>query len=143
MSCVSLSTGERSFVYKTKPDAALVHACVSAEGMHVFCAYEDGGMQIFHALDGQLLREATLPVEVCHKGISAVIPSGDERYVFCGGDDGRIRICGIESGDIEAVLEGHQGGIASLALSKMGNDLYSSSTDGTMIRWQVDWKYAE
>ncbi|MDD4843880.1 MAG: WD40 repeat domain-containing serine/threonine-protein kinase [Anaerotignum sp.] len=143
LSCVSLSTGERSFVYKTRPDAKLVHACVSAAGRHVFCAYEDGGIQIFHASDGQLLREAAFPVEVCHKGVSAVIPCGDESYVLCGGDDGRIRICSIESGEVETVLEGHHGGIASLALSKMGNDLYSSTTDGTMIRWQVDWKYAE
>ncbi|NCC16101.1 MAG: hypothetical protein EOM28_07085 [Clostridia bacterium] len=143
LSCVSLSTGERSFVYKTKPDAVLVHASVSAKGMHVFCAYEDGKIQIFHALDGQLLREAALPDEVCRKGISAVIPSSDERYVLCGGDDGLIRICDIESADIEAVLEGHHAGIASLALSKEGNDLYSSSIDGTMIRWHVDWKYAE
>ena len=72
-----------------------------------------------------------------HTGVvNAVIALPDGRFASAG-EDGRIALWRVGNIEPDAVLEGHQGPVAGLAVSRDGAVLGSASWDGTARLWPL------
>ncbi len=79
-----------------------------------------------------------------HAGaVSALATDPQGRWLASAGVDGRIRIWGVDNGQLVATLDGHRDIILSLAFSPDGNELASAGYDRAIRRWRADtWQPA-
>jgi WD40 repeat protein len=65
----------------------------------------------------------------------ALSPNGQQLAI--GVEDSSIRLCDIPAGAPGPILEGHSGGVCSLAYSPCGRRLASASRDGSVRLWEL------
>jgi len=73
------------------------------------------------------------------EGISVEF-SPDAKRIAIGGNDGRIAVWDIATGDPIVTFDRHDGFVTGLAWSRDGNRLASAATDGTVLVWDVPAK---
>jgi WD40 repeat protein len=95
----------------------------------------DGAVRVVDLEDGRVRK--TL---IGHRGIVRCIDaSADLGLVISGGmQDQTLRVWDTASERCAAILEGHRGGIYSVALDREGRRALSGSRDGTMRLWDLE-----
>ena len=78
----------------------------------------------------------------CPVALAAVATDAAERWLFLGGDDGRIFVVDLHHGAAAAaispaVFAGHRGAVTGLAVTADGRRLLSTSEDGALRVWDV------
>jgi WD40 repeat protein len=68
---------------------------------------------------------------------SAVAFSRDGRLLAAGADDHLVRVWDLRTGKLSATLSGHRAGILQVDFSAAGDRLLSTSSDGTLLVWDV------
>ena len=69
--------------------------------------------------------------------VGPIVFSPDGTWLASGGDDNAVTIRSRNSGEVLAVLRGHQGRILAIAISPDGRTLASSADDATLRLWHV------
>ena len=114
----------------------------SPDGQTLASGSGDGRILLWDVSSGQL--QATL--EGHTDGVTSVLFSPDGQTLASGGGmpsyggsgrDDRIRLWDVASGQLQATLEGHTGGVNSVLFSPDGLTLASGSYDGTIRLWDV------
>ncbi len=125
---------------------ALIRAVVfTPDGKQLISAGDDKTIRVWDVASGQTVR--ILRGEIGEGGagkIAALAISPDGKWLAAGGqmrdsiDGGHpIRLYDFATGEIVALLRGHNGMVLSLAFSPDGGLLASGSTDNTAIIWDV------
>jgi WD40 repeat protein len=69
--------------------------------------------------------------------IEVLAVSPDAGWLACGGQNSGIKLVSIKSNDPSFELKGHTGAIKSLIFSYDGRYLYSASSDGNVLKWDL------
>ena len=91
---------------------------------------EDGFVSLFDTERGALVARNRITT-----GKLFSIAMVDSHRAAVAGSDNDIRVISTETGNVEHVLEGHQGSVAALASA--GGHLFSGGYDATVRRWAV------
>lgn len=102
------------------------HTVISADAQGNLRAVD-----IIHEQDHQLQAPATILT-----GPVAYMPGYRKAMAF--DDHGRLCVLDIATGKIEASIEGHLGPVHEFEVSPEGDFAFSSSRDGTTLRWPID-----
>ncbi len=107
---------------------------VSPDGRSVVIGCRDGGLRIVDLHTAEVTKTLLM-----HRGlVRCVDATADQAVAISGGmQDQLLRVWDVDSGKCVQVLEGHQGGIYSVALDAMGKRALSVSRDGTMRLWDL------
>jgi pre-rRNA-processing protein IPI3 len=89
-----------------------------------------------------IVAEKELHKIACPCALSSVTTDAAERWLFLGGDDGRIFAVDLHHGARAAAVgraayTGHRGAVTGLAVTADGRRLLSTSEDGTLRVWDV------
>jgi WD40 repeat protein len=85
-----------------------------------------------------LLKERVLHVLIGRgQSFSSVAFSPDGRLLAAGADDRHVRLWDLRTGKLRATLAGHRAEIHQVDFSTASDRLLSSSSDGTMLVWDV------
>ncbi|HET8640635.1 MAG TPA: P-loop NTPase fold protein, partial [Pseudonocardiaceae bacterium] len=96
---------------------------------------EDGTAQLWDI--GRRKRVALAPIQL-NDAINAVAPIPGGTRIALGGADGKIHLWDYSSSTasrIDAVLDGHEGGVRALAVTADGSLIISGGQDGTVRAW--------
>ena len=88
-----------------------------------------------HLLD--LNSGESTPIDACRVGTNDMVML-DRELVAVAGEDGRIRLVDVHSGQCLRTLSGHSRAVQSLALSPDGTTLASCDEDGTVRCWDPE-----
>jgi hypothetical protein len=114
-----------------------VGAAFSADGRYVAGWDAAGKVAVFDVRFGTLTRRLEADRE--EGGISVAF-SPDAKRLAVGGQDGRITIWELATGDPVITFDRHDGFVTGLVWSRDGTRLASSATDGTVLVWEVPEK---
>ena len=64
-----------------------------------------------------------------------------ENFLATGGNDTVLRIWKVETGECQREFQGHSREISSVDFSSNGRFVISSSTDGSVMIWELDWEW--
>lgn len=70
--------------------------------------------------------------------VAALVVSIDNRLLVSGGDDQRIKIWDLKTGQLLRTLTDHQGSISALAISPNNKWLVSGSSDRSIKIWNLN-----
>jgi len=85
--------------------------------------------------EGALARMGTTRLRHYQLQAISFFPNGDK--IASAGTDGLIRIWKVPDGTSIAILQGHEGTVASLSVSARGNVMASGGQDGTVRMWDL------
>jgi WD40 repeat protein len=80
-------------------------------------------------------------LEVDETGVRTVAFSQDQNFLVSGGNDSVLRVWSVESGKCLREFQGHSKEITAAEFSSNGRLVISSSVDGTVMIWEVDWDW--
>jgi WD40 repeat protein len=123
--------GVRTLVTKAPIDSV----AYSNDGKRFVSGGWDGSVKIWSVGDGKLLR--TLPYGALY--VHGVAWSPDGSRIAAAGSDaaGEVKVWNADTGALEQVLSGHQDGALSVAFSKDGRRLLTTSYDNTARLWNL------
>jgi len=84
-----------------------------------------------------LLDDAIAVIQASAGGVEAVCYSPDGTRIATAGQDGTARLWDATTGELRAVLNGHQKRLTSVRFSPNGTQLATTSRDGTSRLWDV------
>jgi RNA polymerase sigma factor (sigma-70 family) len=128
-----LATGQLVRRFDPAPDNLLTGA-FAPDGRTLATGQADGSVVLWETATGKprlRLRTGT------DSAVRALCFTADSRLLIGGVDDGAIRIWDLLRGEEVRRLQGHRGGIMSLALSADGKTLVSGSRDTTALIWPM------
>ena len=109
---------------------------VSKQGQILFSASLDGTVRAFDLIRYRNFRTFTSPNPVQFTCL-AVDPSGEIVVAGGSGEAFEMYLWSVQTGKLIDVLPGHEGPIAGLAFSPLGDKVVSASWDGTARIWDV------
>jgi WD40 repeat protein len=112
--------------------AGVLRIAVSRDGKTLAAGGSDGKLRIWSLPDGRKRAEADID-----ERITCLRIADDGRSVAVGTSGGKIHVVDPASPSSMASLEGHEGGVASVAFSGDGKTLVSGGEDGTVRQWSV------
>jgi WD40 repeat protein len=80
-------------------------------------------------------------IEVCESGLRAVDLSLDGNFIAGGGVDGVLRIWNGRTGKFLRDFQGHVREITANSFSSNDRFVVSSSADGSVMMWELDWDW--
>jgi WD40 repeat protein len=96
--------------------------------------------QMVRLFDGRTCRELRrmeVKEATAQVGLWALAFTLDGKRLLTGGQDGRVRLWDVASGNVSRVFVGHQGGVLTVAVSPDGRTALSSGFDGTVLVWDL------
>ncbi|MEM6651865.1 MAG: WD40 repeat domain-containing protein [Pseudomonadota bacterium] len=129
-----LTAGTVRDLFRSASDAIIYEAAINPRGTQIAVALAERRFILFDLLNDDAL--VTFLTDV--KDPRSVDWSADGRYLATGGDDEVARVWDMMSADtptLVSVMEGHNGGVRTLALSPDGQDLITGASDATARLW--------
>jgi WD40 repeat protein len=142
-----LSTGMRTSVWEPRPRRTVSWGVLrfSADGQLAVTS-EAGFIFVRDVHTGEVIGEARLETVLearpdhTHTKIHTIADvafAADGRFLICGGQDGRIGVVDVATGEIEAAWNGHDGDVTALAVSPDGHTLATTGEDRTIRLWEL------
>jgi WD40 repeat protein len=131
-----VTSGKKRFEFNALP--GVVGASFSSNGRYLVGWDGVGTVAVFDLRFGTLARRFQMEGPG-GDGISVEF-SPDGKRLAIGGQDGRIAVWDVATGDPVVTFDRHDGFVTGLAWSRDGNRLASSATDGTVLVWEVPAK---
>jgi WD40 repeat protein len=121
----------RTFDTQNRPPTS---GTLTRDGRTLIAATQDGALRAWECETGRELPVLSSPSRnrQCHS--MAISP--DDRYLLAG-DQARLKIYEIKSGQRVASLKGHRAMLYSVAVSRNGQWIASGGADGQLILWGV------
>lgn len=106
------------------------------DGKSIISCWDDGCLRSFTPLTGKPIFTIT---NAHNKGCTCVSVSSSGRLLASGGVEGQVRVWKIlaSSQSLVGVLKQHSASVATVDFNSFGNEILSSSSDGTCIVWDV------
>ena len=111
------------------------YICLYSPNGRLLCAGEPRGIRVYDSASAELLNNVEAPSQtfcLAFDGEATVLASGHE--------DGSIRLWDWPSGERRAVLVGHEQAVVGLDISHDGRLAVSSSKDGTIRLWSIEFQ---
>ena len=106
--------------------------CFNSSGTKLYAANDDGTISLWNMSTLQL--EKLLQVKM---PITSIAISSDDAFLTVGGSDGSIKIMDSSSGEVRYNLNGHVGGVNSVAITRNGFYAASVGNDNKLIIWSL------
>jgi WD40 repeat protein/serine/threonine protein kinase len=113
---------------------------VSLQGDMLLTGSMDGSVRIWDVKTGACAKVIKV-IEAQESGVRAAAFAPDQEFFVTGGNDTVLRIWSLSKGQCLREFQGHLREITSAAFSSNGRFVISSSTDGAVFIWEVDWEW--
>ena len=129
-----LSTGKCLHKYQA-PGAWLDELLIMPGEKHFLSAHNDHYLRLWDFSQDQ-------PLFTIDSGgrFEALCVTSDGRFVFSSGEDNAIKLWDLETHQQVGLLEAHSNLVSGLGLANNERWLISSSWDGTVCIWELDWE---
>ena len=129
---INIGTGEIIRTLSGHGDHTYVIA-FSRDGKYLATDASDNGVALWRIADGQLVR---IMKTSSADNLTSVCFNGDNSFIICGYESGRIRLWSSSSGAIYRSLTAHTQNVNSIAVDKIGLKMLSCSSDQVSI-WSL------
>jgi WD40 repeat protein len=122
--------------------AGVASVCFSADGRQVVSGGQDGNVKLWDAASGEEQRcmahgDSGIGRVVGGEGVASLSFSADGRQVASGGNDGNVKLWGVQSGEEQGCMAHGGCVVVSVCFSADGRQVVSGGNEGNVKLWDV------